>query len=492
MLMDTTAADLKEDFEELEMLCVSAQTKLEAHLAHVAASGGAYQPAVAEHLFLNTRALRDEYSSLRDDIKRQNLDDSGSAIRAKRGLRARLRVLQSSLGSVLSAGNWQSPSVRHTDYSQAGNETGSIETYRNDYKRDRHRDEKIYAKQFISNYVDHPGRLAPICFATSSGMAAVLTVLVYLRGRVKPEAAVLAGTNTYFQSKWILENTFPSRVVYADDSSADAYIAAVKEHKPAIVFLDTISNNAYSMLDVSKLLPELSRALPRSSTIVLDNTGLGVMSQPLRDMPIFMPAPKLIVVESLSKYHQFGLDRVNGGVIWFPHWLLFPGLNTARSNAGTIMPDTSVLSQPEPNRLLLERRFARIGRNALRLARYMEEIARTPRSPIARVVYPGLATHPAYEWSHARAFHGGFFSCEFSSLIITHVQREHILKKLFSEAAKRKVPIVHGAGFGFDTTRLYILPEISGVQRSVLRISAGTETAQEIEALCEVLSILMR
>lgn len=404
----------------------------------------------------------------------------------KTQLQHNLRLLQSMLGAVLAAGNWQSPSIHFTRESQAGGETGLIKAITNDYKRDRHRDEQRYAKQFINAYVENKTFLKPIAFVTSSGMAAVLTTLTYVHARMPASARVLVGNATYFQSRWILESIFPNQIEYCDENNVDEIIAKAKKLNPILVFLDTLSNNAHALVNIEELLPRLQRVLSKDASIVLDNTGLALFCQPHRYFSQHPFSPQLFVIESLSKYQQFGLDRVNGGVVWSPLGFSLVEMKIAHANCGTIVPDMSILSHPAPNKDLLEQRLLRIGRNTSLLAQKIDTISRSGQGLVVRVVYPGLPTHPAYEWARRSIFTGGFFSCEFSSAITASFSPQILKRRLLTEAERRGISLVEGVGFGFDVTRVYLLPPTPSVPKTVLRVSAGIETMYEIERLADL------
>jgi cystathionine beta-lyase/cystathionine gamma-synthase len=177
---------------------------------------------------------------------------------------------------------------------------------------------------------------------------------------------------------------------------------------------------------------------------------------------------RLVVFESLLKYAQLGLDRVAAGVI-----VAGPAdaesLEEYREHLGTNIPDASVHALPPPDRGVLERRLARLQRNALRLARGLDE--RAP--PGVSVIYPGR---------------GGCLSLLLEERS-ERLERQHrLVRGAVAEAARRGVRLLAGSSFGFDTTRIYLTAARAEYGIPFVRIAAGTEHRLELDALTDVLA----
>jgi hypothetical protein len=114
-----------------------------------------------------------------------------------------------------------------------------------------------------------------------------------------------------------------------------------------------------------------------------------------------------------------------------------------------------VATLPEPDADVLGRRLDRLQRNARILAERLGERARVSWAGCGSylVLDPGVPLE------------------------------EYVARALASGACIRA-----GSSFGFDTTRLYVTGEGSGVREPFLRIAAGTEHRLEIEAVAEALS----
>jgi cystathionine beta-lyase/cystathionine gamma-synthase len=199
--------------------------------------------------------------------------------------------------------------------------------------------------------------------------------------------------------------------------------------------------------------------------LVLDNTCCSVGCQPFA---LARESVRLVVFESLLKYAQLGLDRVAAGVI-----VAGPAdaesLEEYREHLGTNIPDASVHALPPPDRGVLERRLARLQRNALRLARGLDE--RAP--PGVSVIYPGR---------------GGCLSLLLEERS-ERLERQHrLVRGAVAEAARRGVRLLAGSSFGFDTTRIYLTAARAEYGIPFVRIAAGTEHRLELDALTDVLA----
>src|SRR3989344_6045809 len=98
-----------------------------------------------------------------------------------------LRLLVAQFASLMIGSDWQSPSYDYSLIPWAGRQTGKITGTVNDYKRDVHLDEKIYEKQFLSEYIDARFKFRLSAFLTNSGQAGFQTILTYLlsEGKIK-------------------------------------------------------------------------------------------------------------------------------------------------------------------------------------------------------------------------------------------------------------------------------------------------------------------
>jgi cystathionine beta-lyase/cystathionine gamma-synthase len=309
--------------------------------------------------------------------------------------------------------------------------------------------------------VDEPGGARALL--TACGMAAFTTILGWLVGEGKLPGPLLAGRGLYHESRLLLERTLRGRVAFVDEADTAALVRAIGESRPSAVFLDSLSNTRFMPVPD---LPAVIDALRGTDTyLVLDNTCLSVGCQPFA---LAGGAVRLVMFESLLKYGQLGLDRAGAGVIVSPADDA-ESLDDYREHLGTNIPDMSVHALPPPDRRVLERRLARLQRNALWLAAGLEE--RAP--PGVEIVYPGR---------------GACLSVLLKEPDPGLGRERRLVGEAVAEAARRGIALHAGSSFGFDTTRIYLTAARADAGTPFVRVAAGTEHRLELDALTHVLA----
>ena len=387
-------ADLREDFDELHFLCDAAPAR-SLRLQRWSRELATLSPSAH---------ARDRYAAL---------------IRREYGIAAALAT----------ADDWQSPSFGHSLRSQAGRDEGRIRPYVDDYKRDRHGDAAAYEAAYLRELVRAPDVRA---FATSCGMSALTTILAFL----DVEGPVLLGRSSYHETTELVLAAFAGRVVEVDEADL---LGALHELAPSALFVDSLCNSR------GLAVPELGAILEAADCwVVVDNTCLGPACRPFASR-----APRLLVWESLLKLAQFGLDRANAGIVLARG----PGvdrLDALREHLGTNVPDTSILSLPAPDRRRLERRVARLERNAALLAERLGGY------------HPGIGPLLQLDVPDPAAW----------------------ITRTLEQARRRNVQVAAGTSFGFDHTRVYVT---APGPDSFLRIAPGTEDRLRIETVADAL-----
>lgn len=482
--------DLRESFGEVLWLASDAQDRLSFFEKSLKKHKGEVREETRAWLQEQSAQLRERYAAIKKEAEEVDYF-SVKAHERLRCLQDLLRTYQAVLGSLLSAADWQSPTFDYSLQGRAGLQAGRIEGTRNDYKRDQHLDAEAYEAAFAHAYAPFTfsSPLPILTFLTSSGMSAWSTVAQFAFSHPEASGPVFAGKDTYFQGKRILERFCPDRLEYFDEMDADGFLEQVRQKQPGIIFLDTLGNTPrMAMPDMDRLIPGLRNVLMRPCILVIDNSILGPSSR-IREKMSGLPSHlRIIVVESLNKLYQFGMDRVTGGVMW-SNWIGAGALFTWRMQLGTNISDTSVLTLPTPHRAFLEKRLRRLGRNAQFLAASIEQqLQAHPKSPLSHVVYPSLPSHAAYTGKEG-LFAGPFFVIAFREGFQKVSVYQRFLKKIMEEAKTMRVDLVAGTSFGMNTTRLYLTAlHTDETEQPFVRISVGTETAQEMEKIRELFS----
>ncbi len=256
-------------------------------------------------------------------------------------------------------------------------------------------DEFIYARYGNPTVAMFEDRIAAFegaedAFATASGMAAVNGALTAM---LKAGDHVVSSRALFGSCLYILEEVltrYGVEVTFVDGADLDQWRAAIRPDTKA-VFFESLSNPTLELVDI-KSVSELAHAV--GATVVVDN----VFATPVYSNAIAQGAD--VVVYSATK-HIDGQGRVLGGVILgtrafirktvepymkhtggamspFTAWVLLKGLETI---------DLRVRAQAASAQAIAE---------ALEGAR-----------GLARVIYPGLASHPQHDLATAQMGAGG-------------------------------------------------------------------------------------
>jgi cystathionine beta-lyase/cystathionine gamma-synthase len=269
----------------------------------------------------------------------------------------------------------------------------------------------------------------------------------------------------------------PGRVRLVDEADTAALLGAIDETRPSAVFLDSLSNTAW--MPVPDLAAVIERVRGTGTYLIVDNTGLSVSCQPFA---LAAPDVRLVVFESLLKYAQLGMDRANAGVI-VARSQDADRLDAYREHLGTNIPDVAVHVLPPPDRVVLERRLARLQRNALHLAECLDE--RAP--PGIAVVYPGVGAHRGSAGATRLGFRGGCLAVVLVDDDRRLERQQRVIEAAVAEATRRNVRLHAGSSFGFDTTRIYLTAAQAQYGTPFIRIAAGTENRLELAGLTDAL-----
>lgn len=218
----------------------------------------------------------------------------------------------------------------------------------------------------------------PGAVVTSSGMAA----LDLLAGRLRPDDCVLAPHDCYGGTMRLLKaraalGQFSLRLVDQGDAAA---VDAALEEVPALVLIETPSNPLMRVVDVA-LLAEKAHAV--GAEVAVDNTFLS----PALQRPLALGAD--YVVHSTTKYLNGHSDVIGGAVIAadparadeLRQWANVIGTTGAPFDAWLTLRGLRTLFV----------RMERAQANAMAVARHLDA-----HPAVARVHYPGLASHPGH------------------------------------------------------------------------------------------------
>lgn len=218
-------------------------------------------------------------------------------------------------------------------------------------------------------------------FSFASGLAAED---VLLRAALQPGDEVLLGNDVYGGTHRLIARVLAPwgiglRVV--DMSDLDAVRAAVNERAPKVLWVETPSNPLLRITDIAGLAAIGHEA---GSLVVVDNT----FATPALQRPLALGAD--VVVHSTTKYLG-GHSDVVGGALILDDDALAEQIGFLQYAAGAVSGPMDAWLTTRGIKTL-DVRMQRHSENAGAIAAFLEGHDR-----VARVYYPGLASHPGHE-----------------------------------------------------------------------------------------------
>jgi O-succinylhomoserine sulfhydrylase len=235
---------------------------------------------------------------------------------------------------------------------------------------------------------------AEACRATASGMAAVFAALAC---RLRAGQRVVSSRALFGSCHYIVSDLLPRwgiETVLVDGRDLGAWEPALAGGA-ALAFCESPSNPVMEIIDLAEVARLTHRA---GGLLVVDN----VFATPLLQKPLALGAD--VVVYSATK-HIDGQGRCLGGAILASEQFVKDDLGPFYRHTGpSLSPFNAWLLLKGLE--TLELRVDRQCRTAATVANYLEG-----HPKIARVLYPGLPSHPQYGLARRQMRHGGSLVC---------------------------------------------------------------------------------
>ena len=303
-------------------------------------------------------------------------------------------------------------------------------------------------------------------FATASGMAAVHGALAAM---TQAGDHVVAARALFGSCLYVLEDVlarFGVQVTLVDGLDLDAWAQAITPNTK-LVFFESISNPTLEVIDIAAVA-KLAHAA--GALVVVDN----VFSTPVYSNAIPLGAD--VVIYSATK-HIDGQGRGLGGVI-------LGSKETIRSIVEPFMKHTGGAMSPFNAWMMvksletLDLRVRAQVATATELAGLLEQ-----RGDLARVIYPGLPSHPQFALTQAQMGAGGtVLAIDVGSKVRAFSMINALEIMLISNnLGDSKSIITHPA-----TTTHQRLPQdqkdLLGIMPGLLRLSIGLESAKDLNS----------
>jgi O-succinylhomoserine sulfhydrylase len=307
---------------------------------------------------------------------------------------------------------------------------------------------------------------AEACIATATGMAAILSTVMAL---MKAGEHIVASRSIFGATQQLFGNILPRFGVdtsFVDRNTVEAFRTAMRP-TTKLVFIETPSNPLTEVFDIVALAGVAHAA---GALLVVDNC----FCTPALQRPLELGAD--LVIHSATKYLD-GQGRVLGGAVCgakAPAEEIFKFLRTAGPslspfNAWVILKGLETLSV----------RMKAQSDNAREMAHWLEA-----QPQVARVFYPGLASHPQYELAMRQQSSGGAivsFEVKGERAAAWRVVDNCRLLSITANLGDTKTTITHPA----STTHGRISAEAraaSGIGEGLLRIAVGLESPADLQA----------
>jgi O-succinylhomoserine sulfhydrylase len=279
---------------------------------------------------------------------------------------------------------------------------------------------------------------------------------------------IVASTGLFGATQQLLGNImsrFGVHTSFVSQTRVAAWEEAIRP-ETRLFFLETPSNPLTEISDIAALV---AVAHARGILVAVDNC----FCTPILQRPLDLGAD--LVVHSATKFLD-GQGRVLGGAVLGAGKLTEEVFKFLRSAGPTLSAFNAwvLLKGLETLKIRLEAQSA----NALELARWLEA-----HPGVARVYYPGLASHPQFELAQRQQTCGGAivaFEVRGARAEAWKVIDNCRLLSITANLGDTKTTLTHPA----TTTHGRITPEqraASGITESLLRVAVGLEAVVDLQ-----------
>jgi len=304
------------------------------------------------------------------------------------------------------------------------------------------------------------------CVATASGMSAVLSLVM---ATLQAGDHIVASRGLFGATQQLLGTImakFGIETSFVPATDLNAYREAAKP-RTKLFFIETPSNPLTEVVDIAAVAAIAHEA---GAVLAVDNC----FCTPALQQPLALGAD--VVVHSATKYLD-GQGRVLGGAVAGAKAITEEVFKFLRTAGPTLSPFNAwvILKGLETLRIRMEAQSA----NALALAGWLEA-----QPGVARVFYPGLASHPQHELAMRQQKSGGAivsFEVGGGREAAWRVVDACKTLSITANLGDTKSTITHPA----STTHGRISPEAraaAGISDGLLRIAVGLESVGDLQA----------
>ena len=307
--------------------------------------------------------------------------------------------------------------------------------------------------------------------AMASGMGAVTTVLwtaLHAGDHLLADDALYGCTFSFFTHGL---TRYGVEVTLVDFSDIEQVKANIRPNTKVFYF-ESPTNPNLKLVDIAAISKLAHETCPEAKEIV-DNT----FATPYLQKPLDLGAD--VVIHSATKYLNGHGDVIAGMAVGSAEFITECTLFGLKDMTGAVLgPFEAYLI--DRGLKTLDIRVKKHCENAMKVAEFLES-----HPAVARVIYPGLASHPQHELAK-KQMHGGFGGIVTFELNTTRERSAEFVNslKLCTIAVSlgdAETLIEHPATMTHSTYTPEALEE-AGIGESMLRLSVGLEDAEDIIA----------
>lgn len=305
---------------------------------------------------------------------------------------------------------------------------------------------------------------AEACVATSSGMAAILSLIL---STCKAGDEVLSMLDLYGGTLHLFQNTLP-RFGITTRFVPYHELCRIEDHfqkNTRLLFLETPTNPTLRCVDIARL-SEIGRK--KRTCVVVDNT----FATPLLQKPMALGAH--VVIQSATKYLGGHNDLTAGAIIGGSEWVE-PAREAMKQAGGCLDPHAAFLLIRGMK--TLEVRMERACKNARQIAEFLKG-----HPKVARVFYPGFPETEGHEAaSRQMTDFGAMVSFEHKNggpsaeKFIDSLELWYIAASLGGVESSVSYPLL-SSHIGLSPEQLQLLDVSAGT----VRLSVGIESAGDL------------
>ena len=302
------------------------------------------------------------------------------------------------------------------------------------------------------------------CVVTASGLSAEMLIMHLLPAG----SNIICGDDVYGGTYRLFTTVFQNmhNFKFIDTTNPKAVEKAVKEFKPALIWLETPTNPLLKITDIVAITDIAKKA---KALTVVDNTFMS----PYFQNPLVLGAD--IVLHSMTKYLNGHSDAV-GGCMMLNDSDMYKKLFTLQNSIGPChSPFDSWLVLRGLKTLAI--RMEAHAKNAMIIAEYLEK-----HPKVERVVYPGLKSHPQHDIAEKQMLGYGGMITFFLKGDIKKSNKFLSTVKLFAlaESLGGVESLIENPAIMTHASVPKKVREAIGLSDNLIRLSVGIEHVQDL------------